>query len=640
MIAAIRSLATLAGDWLVGLARPLRQGLAVLLDLTLCLLATWLAFYLRSGDWVLWTGQVLFVAGLSMFIWLLLALRLSIYQSIIRFSGGRTVINLALACVLLGVILLAVLLPLRVPGVPRTVSLILPLVLFALLSFSRTVISLLLVDVLHMVKAEAPPRRVLIYGAGIAGTQLSASLRRERDINVVGFVDDDQRLDLQRIDGLTVWASRRLFDILRRQQVDEVLLAIPSATRTRRREIVAALQDRNVAVRSLPSVAHLIDGRVSVSDLREVGVDELLGRDPVAPNEILMGRTLVGKRVLVTGAGGSIGSELCRQMLGCRPVQLVLVEQSEFALYQIQSELEARIRAENLPTELIGELGNVADRDTATRLFQRWQPQTVFHAAAYKHVPIVEANPVAGLRNNIFGTLHCALAAEASGVEAFILISTDKAVRPTNIMGASKRVCELVLQARAAAQSATLFTMVRFGNVLDSSGSVVPLFKAQIAAGGPVTVTDLRVTRYFMTIPEAAQLVIQAGGMAKGGDVFVLDMGESVRIHDLATAMIALSGLTVRDTNNPDGDIEIVEIGLRDGEKLYEELLIGDNPESTIHERIVRAQEAMLPWAQLEPMLETMRVATVAGDVPALAAGLKQLVPEYGAATEQMAKGA
>jgi FlaA1/EpsC-like NDP-sugar epimerase len=298
------------------------------------------------------------------------------------------------------------------------------------------------------------------------------------------------------------------------------------------------------------------------------------------------------------------------------------------------------IKAQDLSIDLVAELGNVADRDTAMRLFRRWQPQTVFHAAAYKHVPIVEANPIAGLRNNVFSTLHCALAAEAVGVESFILVSTDKAVRPTNIMGASKRVCELVLQARAATQQTTLFTMVRFGNVLDSSGSVVPLFKAQIAAGGPVTVTDFEVTRYFMTIPEAAQLVIQAGGMAKGGDVFVLDMGQSVRIYDLAVAMIGLSGLTVRDAGNPDGDIAIVEIGLRDGEKLYEELLIGDNPQATVHERIVRAQEAMLPWADLSPVLDAMHGAIEIGDAATLIGLLKQLVPEYGAASEQLAKGA
>ncbi len=640
MIASARSSATRFGDWLLALGRPVRQSLALGLDLGLCVVATWLAFYLRTGDWALWTGPVLLVAGLTGFLWLLLALRLSIYQSVIRFSGGRTVMSLALGCALMALLLAAILLPLRVPGVPRTIALILPLVLFVLLSLSRTLISHLLVDVLHMAKADVPARRVLIYGAGMAGTQLAASLRRERQIVVAGFVDDDERMDLRKIDGLTVWSSARLTDVLARQHIDEVLLAIPSATRKRRREIVAALQGNNVRVRSLPSVANIIDGRVAVSDLREVGVEELLGRDPVAPNEILMGRTLVGKRVLVTGAGGSIGSELCRQIIRCRPAQLILVDHAEYSLYAIENELREVLAAEGRTVELVAELGNVADRDTAYRLLERWRPQTLFHAAAYKHVPMVEANPVAGIRNNVLGTLHMALAAEAVRTESVILVSTDKAVRPTNVMGASKRLCELILQARAAEQKRTMFTMVRFGNVLGSSGSVVPRFKAQIAAGGPVTITHRDVTRYFMTIPEAAQLVIQAGGMAKGGDVFVLDMGQSIRIHDLAVAMIGLSGLTVKDADNPDGDIEIVEIGLRPGEKLYEELLIGENPEPTIHERIVRANEMRMPWQELAPALDRMQELIGKGDATALLRLLKQLVPEYGPARKQAVRGA
>lgn len=636
MISAFRSFATRCGDWLLGLGRPVRQSMALALDLMLCLVAAWLAFYLRSGEWALLSGPVLLVAALAGFAWMLIALRLSVYQSIIRFSGGRTVMSLAWSCTLLALALLAILLPLQVPGVPRTVAIILPLVLFVLLLFSRSLISHLLVEVMHMGKADAPPRRVLIYGAGFAGTQLAAGLRHERGIVVAGFIDDDARLDMHKIDGLTIWSNSRLADVIRRHQIDEVLLALPSAARSRRREIVTALQSSNVLVRSLPSVASIIDGRVSISDLREVGVEELLGRDPVAPVEALMAKTLEGKRVLVTGAGGSIGSELCRQIILCGPVQLVLVDHSEFALYAIESELRSLLASEKLSVEIVPELGNVADRDTAARLLNRWQPQTVFHAAAYKHVPLVESNPVAGVGNNVEGTLNIALAAEAVGAEAVILISTDKAVRPTNVMGASKRLCEMILQARAAEQRRTTFTMVRFGNVLGSSGSVVPRFKAQIADGGPVTLTDLRITRYFMTIPEAAQLVIQAGGMANGGDVFVLDMGQSIRIYDLAVAMIHLSGLSVRSADNPEGDIEIVEIGLRDGEKLYEELLIGDNPEPTAHERIVRAREAMLPWQALEPKLTAMRQAIADGDKAALLALIRELVPEYQPTSKQL----
>jgi FlaA1/EpsC-like NDP-sugar epimerase len=530
--------------------------------------------------------------------------------------------------------------PLRLPGIPRTVAIILPLVLFNLLALTRVLISLLLVDFLHMAKAVKSPQRVVIFGAGLAGTQLAASLRRERDISVIGFVDDDYRLDMQRIDGLTIWHSARLNDVVDRHHVDEVLLAIPSASRSRRREIIERLQASPVRVRSLPSVANIIDGRVSISDLREVQVEELLGREPVEPNEILLGKTLVGKTVLVTGAGGSIGSELCRQIMLCHPAHLILVEQSEYALYAIESELRDTMAQQGLTFPLVAELANIADPRATERVFGKWRPQTVFHAAAYKHVPLVEANPITGIRNNVFGTLACCQAAEKVGTESFILISTDKAVRPTNVMGASKRVCELILQARAAEQGKgsvgrTTFAMVRFGNVLGSSGSVVPKFKAQIAAGGPVTLTDRRITRYFMTIPEAAQLVIQAGGMAKGGDVFVLDMGQPIQILDLASAMIRLSGLTVRDGDNPDGDIEITEIGLREGEKLYEELLIGENPLPTMHERIVRAQEQMLPWSELAPQLDKMRQLAVDGDGPAMVGLLRELVPEFQRPDEQ-----
>jgi FlaA1/EpsC-like NDP-sugar epimerase len=343
-----------------------------------------------------------------------------------------------------------------------------------------------------------------------------------------------------------------------------------------------------------------------------------------------MSRNVAGKKVLVSGAGGSIGSELCRQILASRPRQLILVEQSEFALYAIDDELKAVATELGVDTvEIIPELGNVADRQTASRVYARWKPDTVFHAAAYKHVPLVEANPVAGLRNNIFGTLYSSLAAEAAGVGTFILISTDKAVRPTNVMGASKRICELVLQARAAQKSSTVFTMVRFGNVLGSSGSVVPRFMAQIESGGPVTLTHKDVTRYFMTIPEAAQLVIQAGAMAKGGEVFVLDMGQPVRIVDLAASMIRLSGLSVRDEANPDGDIEIREIGMRPGEKLYEELLIGQTPQPTTHERIIRASETMIAWPDLISQLDRLAKLLDAGDSAAALEIMRALVPEY-----------
>ncbi len=387
------------------------------------------------------------------------------------------------------------------------------------------------------------------------------------------------------------------------------------------------MQPHGVEVRALPSTAEIISGQVTLSDLREVEIEDLLGRDPVPPNELLLGRNVAGKTVLVTGAGGSIGSELCRQILRAHPQRLVLVEHSEFALYTISEELRADPVLSGC--ELMTELCNVCDAEAVGRIFARYRPETVFHSAAYKHVPLVEANPIAGVCNNVFGTLNCCLAAEAAGVASFILISTDKAVRPTNVMGASKRVCELVLQARAALGGGTTFTMVRFGNVLGSSGSVIPRFKAQIAAGGPVTVTDREVTRYFMTIPEAAQLVIQAGAMAEGGDVFVLDMGEPVKIIELAKTLIRLSHRSVRDDEHPSGEIEIVEIGLRDGEKKYEELLIGNDPQPTLHPRIIKAHEDSLPWNELEAKLTELRTAAAAGDGAEVVEVLRYLVPGF-----------
>jgi FlaA1/EpsC-like NDP-sugar epimerase len=412
-------------------------------------------------------------------------------------------------------------------------------------------------------------------------------------------------------------------------RISEIFLALPSASRARRREIVEKISAAGVAVRALPSVGNIIEGQVQISDLRDVQVEELLGRDAVAPVPELLAKTIVGQTVLVTGAGGSIGSELCRQIMRQKPHKLVLVDQSELALYEVERELVTK--AGEASVIVVAELCDVADAASIGRVMAAHRPHSVFHAAAYKHVPLVEANPIAGLRNNVFGSLNTVHAAESAGVGYFILVSTDKAVRPTNVMGASKRICEQILQARSAAGVGPVFSMVRFGNVLGSSGSVVPLFRRQIQAGGPVTLTDRRITRYFMTIPEAAELVIQAGAMASGGEVFVLDMGQSVRIFDLAVTMIHLSGLTLRDDTNPDGDIEIREVGLRAGEKLYEELLIGNNPQRTSHERIVQAHESFVGWEELSKALDQMAIQLRSGHSDNALKIMRQLVPEYSA---------
>jgi len=608
--------------------RDERRLIAALMDGALCVIAVWVAYALRVGSWSFFTSPISAFVAATLLFWYPIALKLGVYRSLIRFSGARTVLNLAVACALLTIPLLVIFVIFRWPVVPRTLAILQPMIFLMLLASSRITIRFFLLDLL--VSTDA--RRVLVYGAGRAGQQLALSLRHESQVHLVGFVDDDLRLDGQRLDGIAVFGSNRLEDILNDTHVDEVLLAIPSASRARRREIIERLQKANVYVRSLPSLTHIIEGSVTVNDLREIQIDELLGREPVAPNEVLMGKTIVGKTVLVSGAGGSIGSELCRQILQCHPKKLILLEQSEFALYAIEQELLAYIRSAGHDVSLVLELANVAERSTMMRVYRHHRPDTVFHAAAYKHVPLVEANPVSGMRNNVMGTLHSVEAAEACGVANFTLISTDKAVRPTNIMGASKRVCELILQARASEKrdSSTIFSMVRFGNVLGSSGSVVPLFQAQIAAGGPITITHRDITRYFMTIPEAAQLVIQATAMAKGGEVFVLDMGQPVRIIDLACSMIRLSGLSTRDSDDPDGDIEIVETGLRPGEKLYEELLIGDNPEPTNHPRILRAREKLWPWTEMKQAMDELdAVIRGSGDPLAMMQVIARLVPEY-----------
>ena len=456
-------------------------------------------------------------------------------------------------------------------------------------------------------KRYIPP--VLIYGAGRAGAQLSALLKMGRQLRPVAFIDDDPTLYRQQINGLTVYRPRDLVKLIDKFHVRDVLLAMPSASRSRRSEILRSLEELPVHIRTLPDLTDIAEGKLEVSDIQEVDIADLLGREAVAPDPQLLTANITGKCVMVTGAGGSIGSELTRQIIKLKPSRLLLFEISEFALYQIEQELC------NLESgvEVIALLGSVVDRIRLTSICQHFAVQTIYHAAAYKHVPMVEKNVGEGIRNNVFGTLHCAQAAIAANVETFVLISTDKAVRPTNTMGASKRMAELVLQALAET-SITRFTMVRFGNVLGSSGSVVPLFREQIAKGGPVTVTDSQIIRYFMTIPEAAELVIQAGAMGQGGDVFVLDMGSAVKIVDLATRMIHLSGFTVKNSENPNGDIEITFTGLRPGEKLFEELLIGENVSQTAHQKIMRAEERVIAWQDLQLILTDLQHAVSVAD--------------------------
>lgn len=611
------------------LPRPTRQLFALGMDICLAVVATWIAWSLRLGEWQLTDGGQRWVILIAIAAWLPIAFVRRTYASLIRFSGGRTMGGLAVTVAIYAVPLVIIFMVVGIQGVPRTIGLLQPIIFLGLLGLSRLVIRFVLTEALQTEQLVAPRRPVCIFGAGWAGKQLAVALRHEPGVRLVAFVDEDHRLNGQMIDGVRVHLASDIERLIGELSIAEVYLAIPRATRAHRRDIIQMLSDYPVQVRTLPSIGQLIDGEVRLADLSEIVIEDLLGRDPVPSREDLLATTTSGKVVMVTGAGGSIGSELARQIAVQRPRKLILVEMSELGLYSIDQEL-AGLKAENgFDFPIVPELANVADAASIQRLMSRYKPETVFHAAAYKHVPLVEANPLAGIRNNVFGTLHAAKAARANGVQKFILISTDKAVRPTNIMGATKRVCELILQSFAHEGGGTCFSMVRFGNVLGSSGSVVPLFKQQIASGGPITLTDRRITRYFMTIPEAAGLVIQAAAMGKGGEVFVLDMGQSVQIIDLARRMIHLSGLTVRDDANPDGDIEIREIGLRSGEKLYEELLIGDSPGTTDHPRVLQAREHFLLWDVLQPELEMLATQLEAGNAEAAVAQVIKLVPEF-----------
>lgn len=623
------------------LPRTAKRVLALCADALVCALTVWLAFNLRQESWTAWSTahSTAFVGAVATAVPLFVTFGL--YRAIFRYSGLPALVTVLRAVAVYSGIYLLTFTVIGVPNVPRAVGVLQPLLLLLGVTLSRAFVHYWLGGVyLGLVSRERLPR-VFIYGAGSAGRQLVAALKTSQEILVVGFLDDDDRLHGQVLNGLKIYNPAHIVTLAEELRVTQVFLAIPSASRARRNEILDLVRAAQVQVRTLPGLLEMAQGKVEVSDLKELDIEDLLGRDPVTPNPLMLAKNITGKVVMVTGAGGSIGAELCRQIVKAKPALLLLIELTEFALYAIEHELHSVISDErhgDAPLlQLVPLLANVRDASRMDEILRTWKPHTIYHAAAYKHVPLVEHNPAEGIKNNVLGTLNTAHLAAVNGVSDFVLISTDKAVRPTNVMGASKRLAELILQAKAAQilehqqdlGCKTRFSIVRFGNVLGSSGSVVPLFRQQIQNGGPITLTDERITRYFMTIPEAAQLVIQAGAMASGGDVFVLDMGQPVKIIDLAKRMVELSGLTLMDEANPNGDIELVVTGLRPGEKLYEELLIADNPLLTNHPRIMKAHEEFLPWNQLHPKLEFMRLALDANDVPLIRTLLKDLVPGY-----------
>ncbi len=628
---------------LLALSLMAKRLLVVALDVLLSVLAVWCAMYLRLDQVGLPVDQQGLVYLLAPLLTVPIFIRFGLYRAIFRYTGMAALATTAKAVGLYAAVFLSCLLLARWDGVPRTVGLIQPLIFLVLVGASRAVARFWLTG--WSGKARHTEGRLLIYGAGEAGVQTASALGVGHRFVLLGFVDDDVRKVGRSINGVNILRTADVPDAVARLGVTDILLAIPSLARARRNEIIEQLRELPVHVRTLPGMVDLASGRVAIQDFQELDVEDLLGRAAVPPDPALLARNLAGKVVLVTGAGGSIGSELCRQILLEGPTQLVLVEHSEFALYTIHSELSRLCQERALPVEISPLLASVGNYPRMREICHQFDPDTVYHAAAYKHVPLVESNPAEGVMNNIFGTLNMARAAMDGGTAHFVLVSTDKAVRPTNVMGATKRIAELVLQALADSRSVrfdadsaaggvavsnqTLFSMVRFGNVLGSSGSVVPLFRQQLRDGGPVTVTHEDVTRYFMTITEAAQLVLQAGAMAQGGDVFVLDMGQPVRILDLARRMAKLSGLSLRDAMQPDGDIEVRITGLRPGEKLYEELLIGNDPQPTGHERIMKANEDFVAWSALQPALQQLLLAAQDNDSGRIRAGLLELVHGY-----------
>ncbi len=628
---------------ILGWSRTAKRLVVVLLDVAMSLFATWLAFTLRLDNLHWPMGYQWLVYALAPVLVVPVFIRLGLYRAIFRYSGQAALVATTKAIAISGGLLTVILLWQKWPGVPRTLGVLQPLLFLLLVATSRGVARFWLAGADEArKKAEG---RLLIFGAGVAGVQTASAIGISGQYVLLGFVDDDETKVGRSINGVPVFSPVEVPDVVARHGITDILLALPSVSRKRRNGIIHDLRALPVHIRTLPGMADLASGRVTVRDFHELDIEDLLGRDPVPPDAALLADALTGRVVMVTGAGGSIGGELCRQIVHHKPGRLVLLDHNEFGLYSIHRELQALCNARNLPVELVPLLGSVTNPARMDYVFQAQRPAVVYHAAAYKHVPMVESNGGEGIVNNVFGTLHVARAALKNGTSRFVLVSTDKAVRPTNIMGASKRVAELVLQALAAEVAAkdsavvqsesvnvnadTCFTIVRFGNVLGSSGSVVPLFRRQLEEGGPLTVTHAEVTRYFMTIPEAAQLVLQAGAMAQGGDVFVLDMGEPVKILELAQRMIKLSGLSLRDEAHPEGDIGIRITGLRPGEKLYEELLIGDNPEPTGHPRIMKAHEQFLTWPALARQLHLLEDAALANDLPAIKSLLVQNVQGY-----------
>ena len=618
---------------LLSLSRPIKTFIAISIDFSCCVFSVWFSYYLRLGDLIPLSERGLDALAYSLIISFPIFIFFGLYKNIFRYSGLDSLFNVSKALSLYGVIYGTRLSILGISGIPRTIGLIQPLLLLLFIISWRVLVRFLLRKINNKHYAKKDSTKAFIYGSGDAGRQLAKAMQDSQEISILGFLDDDENKKGCLIDGKRIYSPNDLGDLLIKKDISLVLLAIPSISRRIRNEIIKSLLKYKIAVRTIPDITDLASGKNLITQLLDLEIDDLLGRVPVEPFQSLMKKNIFMKTILVTGAGGSIGSELCRQIIKQKPKQLLLVEISEYALYTISNKLED---FKDIETKIIPLIGSVQDSQRMESIISKFKPATIYHAAAYKHVPIVEENLIEGLKNNLLGTYDLAKLALKNNVLNFVFISTDKAVRPTNIMGATKRMAELSLQALheksltlSERENKTKFSIVRFGNVLDSSGSVIPKFRDQIKNGGPITLTHIDITRYFMTITEAAQLVIQAGAMGQGGDVFVLDMGNPIKIYDLALKMIQLSGLSLKSHTNTKGDIEIKITGLRPGEKLYEELLLSKNPRETKHPKIFRSNEPSILYNELEKEINLLKKLIERNNIEGILNKLKNIVIDY-----------
>ncbi|MDA9686749.1 polysaccharide biosynthesis protein [bacterium] len=592
-------------DNILSLPRNSKRAIAMITDAGLCILCTWLAFIIRLEELILLKDFNFIPAVLSIIIAIAVFWLFGLYRTIFRFTGLSIIFVILISALVYGLLYFLVFAVYGISGVPRSIGILQPMLLFFAIVISRLGARYIFSNS-NNYKKSSSKKNVLVYGAGESGRQLVIALKNSPEFKVIGFLDDNDQLHRQIILGQTIYPPSKLENLVQTKDIHFVFLAFPSIGRIKRNQIIEKLNKYKLIVKTLPSISEIIDGRITISDIKDLNINDLLNREEVKPDIKLLNKNINSKTVLVTGAGGSIGSELCRQIIRLKPKKILLLEFNEFALYQINNELKKY----NNNLNIVPLLANAQDQEKLEAIFEIFKVDTIYHAAAYKHVPLVEENICEGVKNNVFSTLAVVRASVIKKVSNLVLISSDKAVRPTNIMGASKRLSELCMQGIYNHDNniSTNFSIVRFGNVLESSGSVIPKFENQIKEGGPVTLTHKDITRYFMTVTEAAQLVIQAGAMGKSSEVFVLDMGESIKILDLVYKLIKLSGLSVKDENNSTGDIEIKITGLRPGEKLYEELLIGDNPQKTHHSKIKKINDPYVPFNQLEVDLNNLKI--------------------------------